>query len=198
MAIFFSFAFGVAGEVVAGVIMLSYYPHLQTGVHSGSTAGFVTFFLVVIIGSNLIHIRVFGELEYISSFIKILWALVMIIAMIILNRGGFPNTPVLGFRYWTYLKSDFENNVIFGLFRPSFNLHDSGTSFPAEGIGGDKGRFMSLLTAVLVVCYAYSGTEIVCIAACEAKNPRKALPSATRRVFGEFLFLCLISIYCFA
>ena len=93
----------------------------------------------------------------------------MIIAMIILNRGGFPNTPVLGFRYWTYLKSDFENNVIFGLFRPSFNLHDSGTSFPAEGIGGDKGRFMSLLTAVLVVCYAYSGTEIVCIAACEAK-----------------------------
>lgn len=192
---FFSFAFGVAGEVVAGVIMLSYYPHLQTGVHSGSTAGFVTFFLVVIIGSNLIHIRVFGELEYISSFIKILWALVMIIAMIILNRGGFPNTPVLGFRYWTYLKSDFENNVIFGLFRPSFNLHDSGTSFPAEGIGGDKGRFMSLLTAVLVVCYAYSGTEIVCIAACEAKNPRKALPSATRRVFWRILIFYVLSAF---
>ena len=190
---FFSFAFGVAGEVVAGVIMLSYYPNLKTGVSAGSTAGFVTFFLSVIIGSNLIHIRVFGELEYISSFVKILWTLVMMISMIVLNRGGFPNSSVLGFRYWQYLKSDFENNVIFGLFRPSFNLHDSGMSPPSDGIGGDKGRFLSLLTALLVVCYAYSGTEIVCIAACEAKNPRKALPSATRRVFWRILIFYVLS-----
>ncbi|RCK55396.1 SPS-sensor component SSY1 [Candida viswanathii] len=190
---FFSFAFGVAGEVVAGVIMLSYYPHLKTGVDAGSTAGFVTLFLLVIVGSNLIHIRVFGEVEYISSFVKVLWALVMIVTMIVLNRGGFPNTPVLGFRYWTRLKSDFDNNIIFGLFRPEFNLHDTGMDPPGTGIGGDKGRFLSLLTAILVVCYAYSGTEIVCIAACEAKNPRKALPSATRRVFWRIIIFYVLS-----
>lgn len=124
-----------------------------------------------------------------------IWAIIMMIVMVVLNRGGFPNTPVMGFKYWQYLKSDFANNIIFGLFRPAFNLHDDGTSSPSEGIGGDKGRFMSLLTAILVVCYAYSGTEIVCIAACEAKNPRKALPSATRRVFWRIIIFYVLSAF---
>ncbi|CAK9435619.1 uncharacterized protein LODBEIA_P03460 [Lodderomyces beijingensis] len=183
--------FGVAGEVVAGVIMLSYFSELKTAVSRGSATGFVTLFLTSIIVSNLIDVRVYGEIEYLSSLIKLLWAVVMMIAMIVLNRGGFGG-PVLGFRYWDYSKSDFESNIIFGPFRASFNLHDSGTSPPSQGIGGNLGRFLSLLTAVLVVCYAYSGTEIVCIAACEAKNPRKALPSATRRVFWRIvIFYCL-------
>lgn len=192
---FLSFSTGVAGEIVAGVIMLSYYPHLSTATSTASTAGFVTLFLVLILGSNLVHIQFFGELEYMSSLVKMIWAIIMMIVMIVLNRGGFPNTPVLGFKYWQYLKSDFANNIIFGLFRPAFNLHDDGTSAPSEGIGGDKGRFMSLLTAILVVCYAYSGTEIVCIAACEAKNPRKALPSATRRVFWRIIIFYVLSAF---
>ncbi|KAL6452145.1 SSY1 SPS-sensor component SSY1 [Candida maltosa Xu316] len=190
---FCSFSFGVAGEIVAAVIMLSYYGHLDTTSNSGSTAGFVCLFLVLIVSSNLLPIRYFGELEYVSSFVKLLWAFIMMVIMVVLNRGGFPNTPVLGFKYWNHSKSDFENNIIFGLFRPSFNLHDSGTDPPGVGIGGDKGRFLSLLTAILVVCYAYSGTEVVCIAACEAKNPRKALPSATRRVFWRIIIFYVIS-----
>lgn len=122
--------------------------------------------------SNLIDIRVFGEIEYISSLIKLLWVVVMMIVMIVLNRGGFGG-PALGFKYWMHLKSDFKNDIIFGLFRPSFNLYDNGTNPPSEGIEGDTGRFLSLVTAILVVCYAYSGTEIVCIAACEAKTQGK-------------------------
>ncbi|KAI5964886.1 SSY1 [Candida pseudojiufengensis] len=189
---FLSFAFGVAGEIVAGVIMLSYWPYLNTTTNRGSTTGFVTLFLSSILASNLIDVRVFGEIEYISSLIKLLWAVVMMFFMILLNRGVIGGGPVLGFRYWDKSKSDFENNIIFGLFRPTFNLYDSGTNPPTEGIGGNTGRFLSLLTAILVVCYAYSGTEIVCIAACEAKNPRKALPSATKRVFWRIvIFYCL-------
>ncbi|KAG7665374.1 SSY1 [[Candida] subhashii] len=191
---FFSFAFGVAGEIVAGVIMLSYFPNLKTTSNPASTGGFVTVFLVLMVSSNLLDIRIFGEIEYILSFIKLLFTFIMMIVMVVLNRGGFGN-DVLGFKYWTYSKSDFANNIIFGLFRPSFNLHDdTGTTPPDEGIGGDLGRFMSLVVAILVVCYSYSGTEIVCIAACEAQNPRKALPSATRRVFWRIIiFYCLSS-----
>ncbi|CAL1201233.1 unnamed protein product [Candida parapsilosis] len=188
---FLSFAFGVAGEVVAGVIMLSFFPQLKTTSSKGATTGFVFLFLGSIVTSNLIDIRVFGEIEYISSLIKLLWVVVMMIVMIVLNRGGFGG-PALGFKYWMRSKSDFKNDIIFGLFRPSFNLYDNGTNPPSEGIEGDTGRFLSLVTAILVVCYAYSGTEIVCIAACEAKNPRKALPSAMRRVFWRIvIFYCL-------
>lgn len=191
---FLSFAFGLAGEVVASVILLTYFPSLKVLQNKGSTVGFVTLFLALILAANLVDVRVFGEIEYISSFIKLICALIMIIIMIVLNRGGIGQSEVLGFKYWQYLKSDFDHNLIFGLFRPSFNLHDNGTSPPSEGVGSDTGRFLSLLTAIMVVSYAYSGTEIVCIAACEAQSPRKALPSATRRVFWRILiFYCLSS-----
>lgn len=192
---FLSFAFGLAGEVVASVILLTYFPNLNILSNKGSTVGFVTFFLVSILMANLFDVRIFGEIEYISSLIKLICALIMIIVMIIYNRGGIGNNAeVLGFKYWQYSKSDFDHNLIFGLFRPTFNLRDSGMNDPQDGIGSNKGRFLSLITAIMVVSFAYSGTEIVCIAACEAKNPRKALPSATRRVFWRILiFYCLSS-----
>lgn len=191
---FASFAFGLAGEILASVMMLSYYPDLKITHHKGSIAGFVTLFLSLIVISNLLDVRIFGEIEYISSFIKIVCVLIMIIIMIVLNTGGF-GSENLGFKYWQYLKSDFDHNIIFGLFRPSFNLKDNGAKNSRIGIDGDRGRFLSLLTALLVTAYAYSGTEIVCIAACEAKNPRKALPSATRRVFWRILIIYCLSIF---
>lgn len=191
---FLSFAFGLAGEIVASVILLTYFPELKILTNTGSVVGFVTLFLGLILLSNLVDVRVFGEVEYFSSLIKLVGALIMIIVMIVLNRGGLGSGKVLGFTYWQYLKSDFDNNLIFGLFRPSFNLQDDGQNPLTSGITGAKGRFLSLMTAIMVVSYAYSGTEIVCIAACEAKNPRKALPSATRRVFWRILlFYCLSS-----
>ncbi|KAL7663834.1 Amino acid permease/ SLC12A domain-containing protein [[Candida] zeylanoides] len=187
---FFSFAFGLTGEIVASVIMLSYYPDLKILENKASCAGFVTLFLLLILASNSIDVRVFGEVEYISSFIKLLGCLMMIIVMIAMNLGAFNDNKDIGFKYWNHGASDFADGLIFGLFRPTFNLHDDGTT--VSGVGGDTGRFLSLLVAVLVVSYAYSGTEIVCIAACEAQNPRKALPSATRRVFWRILiFYCL-------
>lgn len=191
---FLSFAFGLAGEVVASVILLTYFPDAKILTNKGSTVGFVALFLLLILFANLVDVRVFGEIEYFSSLIKLICALLMIILMIVLNRGGLGNgTQVLGFRYWDYLKLDFDHNLIFGLFRPSFNLNDTGTNDPNIGIGGDKGRFLSLMAAMMVVAFAYSGTEIVCIAACEAKNPRIALPSATKRVFWRILIFYILS-----
>lgn len=191
---FASFAFGLAGEILASVMMLSYYPSLQITHHKGSSSGFVTLFLCLVVISNLVDVRIFGEIEYISSLIKIICMMIMIVIMIILNTGGF-DSEKLGFKYWQHLKSDFDHNLIFGLFRLSFNLKDNGSADSRIAIGGDKGRFLSLVTALLVTAYAYSGTEIVCIAACEAKNPRKALPSATRRVFWRIIIFYCLSIF---
>lgn len=191
---FLSFSVGLAGEIVASVIILSYFPNSHVLLNKGAAVGFVTLFLSFTILSNLIDVRVFGEIEYLSSICKLAATGVMIVIMIVVNRGGMGNGGVIGFRYWDHAKSDFDHNIIFGLFRPSFDLHSNGMSPPLEGIGGDRGRFLSFLTAMLIVSYAYSGTEIVCIAACEAKEPRKALPSATKRVFWRILiFYCLAS-----
>lgn len=192
---FLSFALGLAGEIVAAVILLTYFPDLEVSTKKGSVVGFVTLFLLFCLLSNLFDIRVFGEIEYWSSVVKMVVTLIMIIVMIVINRGGLGSQGVVGFKYWQRLKSDFEHNLIFGLFRPTFDLDDDGMSPGNEGIGGDLGRFMSLLTAIVIASYSYSGTEIVCIAACEAKNPRKALPSATRRVFWRILIFYVIAIF---
>lgn len=191
---FLSFSVGLAGEIVASVIILSYFPDSKVLGNAGATAGFVTLFLSFCIISNLLDVRVFGEIEYVSSIIKVIITLIMIIAMIVINRGGLGSLGVLGFKYWDHLQSIFDHNLIFGPFRPTFNPKNTGTDSLTEGIGGSWGRLLSLVAAMTVVIYAYSGTEIVCIAACEAKNPRKALPSATKRVFWRILlFYCLAS-----
>lgn len=85
---FFSFGFGLTGEIVASVIMLSYYPELKVLDNKASCAGFVTLFLIIILVCNLIDVRIFGEVEYISSFIKLFTCLLMIIVMIALNTGS--------------------------------------------------------------------------------------------------------------
>lgn len=191
---FLSFSLGLAGEIVASVIILSYFPDSKVLENSGATAGFVTLFLSFCIISNLLDVRVFGEIEYISSIIKVIITLIMIIAMIVINRGGIGNQGVIGFKFWRHLESIFDHDLIFGPFRPTFNPNNTGMDPTSVGIGGNWGRLLSLVTAMTVVIYSYSGTEIVCIAACEAQNPRKALPSATRRVFWRILiFYCLAS-----
>lgn len=188
---FLSFAIGISSEVVASVIMLSYYNNLDVFGNKAISGGFVTLFVTVIFLANVIDVRIFGEVEYISSLIKLFGLIILMVIMIIMNRGVF-GSSALGFKYWNHLKSNFDENIIFGLFRPSFNLHDTGMDQPGSGIEGNGGRFLSFFIALLVAAYAYSGTEIVCIAACEAQNPRRALPSAMRRVFWRVaVFYCL-------
>lgn len=191
---FISFSVGLAAELVASAILLSYFSDTKVLSSTGSTVGFVLLCLLFCVGSNMITVQVLGEIEYLASFFKIITTLIFIIVMIIINRGGMGDMGVLGFKYWQYLKSDFEHDVIFGPMRPTFDLRSNGTSPPNQGIGGNLGRFLALLTAISIATYAYSGTEIVCIAACEAKEPRKALPKATKRVFWRILlFYCLAS-----
>lgn len=191
---FISFSVGLAAELVASAILLSYFTETKVLSSTASTVGFVTLCFLFCVVSNMITVQILGEIEYIASFFKVVATLIFIIVMIVINRGGMGDMGVLGFKYWDYLKSDFAHNVIFGPMRPTFDLRSNGVSPEQEGIGGDLGRFLALLTAILIATYAYSGTEIVCIAACEAKDPRIALPKATKRVFWRILlFYCLAS-----
>lgn len=190
---FLSFSVGLAGEIVASVIILSYFPDSKISSSNAATVGWVSLFLFLCVISNLIDVRVFGEIEYVASLVKVVMTLIMIVVMIVINRGALGKMGVLGFKFWDYNKSNFDHDIIFGLFRPSFDLESDGMDPKGQGIGGNWGRFLSVLAATLIVAYAYSGTEIVCVAACEAKDPRKALPSATKRVFWRILFF-----YCIA
>lgn len=180
-----SFVFALPSEICAATIMLSYYPQLN--IPSPSTAGFVSLFLVIIIGINLMDVRVYGHVEYISSLFKVIITVILIISMIVVNIKQH-----YGFKYWDSKKSI--DYLTYGVFRPTFDLSDIGTG-ATQGIHGALGNFLGVITSVLISSYAYIGSEVGFVAALECKNPRKALPKVTKRVFGRVIILYMLSIF---
>lgn len=74
---------------------------------------------------------------------------------------GGPNHDRLGFRYWKH----------------------PGAFSQYNGISGAKGRFLGWWAVMTQAAFSFIGTEIVAIAAAEAKNPRRNLPRAIKRVY---------------
>ena len=111
-------------------------------------------FAAVLFTLNAISARVFGETEFWFSLVKV----VAIIALIVL--GG---AAIFGF---TPLSTNDPGAVLFSNFMTPDGL------FPT-GIGG-------VLMTSLVVFYAFSGSELIGVAAGETKDPARNIPKALR------------------
>jgi L-asparagine permease len=109
--------------------------------------------LALLASVNLLSVKLFGELEFWFSVIKVLAIIVFIVVGIGLVVGG----AQIG-----------DAHASVG------NLTDQGGFFP-HGIG------LTLMTLQSVV-FAYAGIELVGVAAGEAKDPRKVIPKAVNSV----------------
>ncbi|SCU95213.1 LANO_0E09648g1_1 [Lachancea nothofagi CBS 11611] len=188
-----SYAIGFASEVIASTIMLSYYKNLeQIATNKSMMALTITMIVAGLTLVNLMDVRVYGEFEYFSSAFKLLIVVLLIILMIVLNVGGLKN-DYIGFRYWNSNKSPLKE-MSFGPFRPTFDLRDRGYG-ATEGIPGLGGIILSCIASTLTSVFAYVGSEIGFIAAGEARNPRKAVPSVTKRIFTRVIIFYLLSIF---
>ena len=184
---------GFPSEVIASTIMLSYYKNLeQIATNRYYTALTITGIVVGLTLINLMDVRIYGELEYCSSVFKLAIVVFLIILMIVMNVGGLHN-DYIGFRYWNRHKSPLEETT-FGLFRPTFDMEDGGHG-SRGGVPGFGGVLLSCIASTLVSVFAYVGSEIGFIAAGEAKNPRKAVPSVTKRIFTRVIMFYLLSIF---
>lgn len=90
-----------------------------------------------------------------------------------LDLGGGPNHDRLGFRYW----------------------HHPGPLVQFNGISGPTGRFLGWWAVMTQAAFSFIGTEIVAIAAGEAKNPRRNLPKAIRRVYIRILLFYILGTF---
>lgn len=107
-------------------------------------------FAILIFTLNAFSVRFFAESEFWFSLIKVL----MIVIFIILGAGAmFGIIPMKNSE-----PAPFFSNVV------------SGGLFP-------KGAF-AMLTTMLAVNFAFSGTELIGIAAGETENPEKSIPKA--------------------
>jgi AAT family amino acid transporter/D-serine/D-alanine/glycine transporter len=114
--------------------------------------------VIVLLGANLISVRVFGELEFWFALIKIVAILAFVVSGIAI--------------------------VLFGLGRlghqaSASNLWSHGGFF-GKGVLGP-------LVALEIVTYAFLGIEMIGVTAGEARNPQRELPKAINRVAWRIL-----------
>ncbi|ACS86685.1 proline-specific permease ProY [Musicola paradisiaca] len=109
--------------------------------------------VLIIGGINLMHVKVFGELEFWFSFFKVATIIVMIVAGI-------------GIIFWGIGNGGEATGI--------HNLWSNGGFF-SHGV-------MGMILSLQMVMFAYGGVEIIGITAGEAKEPHKSIPRAINSV----------------
>jgi AAT family amino acid transporter/D-serine/D-alanine/glycine transporter len=118
--------------------------------------------LVLLYGSNLLAVRVFGELEFWFALVKVVTIVMLILAglaVILFHVGNFGGTAGFG------------------------NLTSHGGFLPF-GI-------VAVLGTLQIVMFAYSGVELIGVTAGEAENPAVVLPRATNGIILRILIFYL-------
>jgi D-serine/D-alanine/glycine transporter len=115
--------------------------------------------LILLLGLNLLTVKLFGELEFWFALIKVITILALIIIGVILLVIGF--------------QTDSGTVTV-------KNLWGHGGFFP-NGISG-------FLLSFQMVVFAFVGVELVGVSAAETSNPQKNIPSAINKIPLRILF----------
>ncbi|KAL0065393.1 amino acid transporter [Marasmius tenuissimus] len=142
---------------------------IQYWTRSVHIAVWMVILIVFIFVVNLLGVRVFGELEFWFSSIKVIALIGLLLMGIIIDLGGNPKHDRIGFRYW---------NPPYGPMG-SYLLSQVKDESVSTFLG-----FWSTLTNAL---FAYIGTELIGVTVGEAENPRHNIPKAIRQTFFRIL-----------
>ncbi|KAI9800303.1 MAG: Cationic amino acid transporter 2 [Piccolia ochrophora] len=150
-------------------------------------SGIIIGLCIITLLSNICGVKLYGTLERIVKWLKILLFLALCILMILVQAGvrgeegvtrriesGYGSTSITPFLKWD-----------------GFN----GTKIPVDeqyksGIPGKWGQFLSIWTSIIIAMFACMGGDIVIVSAGEAESPRKDLPPAAR-----FMYLVPVGFY---
>ncbi|GJN92977.1 hypothetical protein Rhopal_006022-T1 [Rhodotorula paludigena] len=127
----------------------------------------ITIFIVIIVLLNLLGIKVFGELEFWASFLKLVTLTGLIICGLVIDLGGAPNGERLGFRYWR--DKPFSHYIF----------------------QNDTGVFLGVWACMTAALFAY----MVGVTFGEAQNPRKTVPATIKRTFWRILVFYIGSVF---
>ncbi|KAJ5894833.1 hypothetical protein N7495_006524 [Penicillium taxi] len=154
----FNDAVSTASDIIALQLLLQYW----TDNFPGWAISLI--FLIVVIALNMLSVRVYGEVEYWLSLLKVITIIIFIIIGIVVNCGANTSHEYIGGKY--------------------FNLGE------APFVGGIGGFASVFVTA----SFAFGGTESIAITAGETKNPAKTMPRVVRNVFWRIVLFYMLSI----
>lgn len=80
-------------EISAICVLFQYWTDVNSSIWI-----IVTIILTVAVGFSAI--RIYGEVEFWFALLKILFIVFLIILGLVIDLGGVPGTPRIGFRYW--------------------------------------------------------------------------------------------------
>lgn len=145
-------------ELVAGSITMNFW---NTNVNPDV---WVLIFYIVVASINFFGVRIYGEAEFIFSFVKVIAVVGFIILSLVLACGGGPHSQgAVGGKYW---------------------------QDPGLFANGFKGVCSVFVTSA----FSFGGTELVGLTAAESANPRKEIPRATKQVFWRIIMFYMISL----
>lgn len=161
----YSCAITLCAEISAATSVIQYWQ----GADHINVAAWISIIIVLVVCLNIFAVSIYGEAEFIFASIKIITILGLLILALIIDVGGVPGQPRLGFHYW----------------------RDPG-AMKAYISTGSTGRFLGLWSTLVNAAFSYGGVEMVAVAAGEAENPRHNIPKAVRRVFWRILFFYVL------
>jgi yeast amino acid transporter len=96
----------------------------------------------------------------------------LIIGGLVIDLGGGPDGDRIGFRYWR-----------------------TPGAFNTYILDGSAGRFLAFWKAMIPAAFSYGNIQIVAISGSETRNPRRLIPSATKKVFWRILIFYILSLF---
>lgn len=155
----------VPSEISAAVVLIQYWNDTI------NPAVWVTIFIVLSILVAVIFIGVYGEVEFFFAILKILLVVGIVIMGLVIDLGGVPGKPRLGFHYW--------------------KTPGPFVEYIAEG---SWGRFLGFWAVMSNAVYSFAGVESLAMAAAETQNPRYNIPRACKRVFARVTIFYVLAI----
>ncbi|KAL3230433.1 High-affinity glutamine permease [Nakaseomyces bracarensis] len=129
---------------------------------------FVVIFYVLIIAINTFGARGYAEAEFFFNCCKIMMMIGFFILGIVITTGGAGKDGYLGGTYW----------------------HNPGAFRGTNGIQ----RFKGIMATFVTAAFAFGATEFIALTAAEQSNPRKAIPSAAKKVLYRIICIFIGSI----
>ncbi|CEQ40043.1 SPOSA6832_01615, partial [Sporobolomyces salmonicolor] len=167
-------------ELSAAAVLVSLWSDAKP---SYNPAAWIASCYVCVLAVNFGGTRVYGEIEWAVAFVKVYHValpilsvftiLAFIILGIIISACDVPGTEFTGFTYW----------------------RSPGVFAQYLGIPGALGRFAGFWSVLTQAAYADVGSEIISLAAAEARNPSRSLPRAIHPVVFRIALFYIVGVF---
>ena len=154
----------VPSEISAALVLIQYWTDKYAAL-------WITLFILVSFCVGIVFVGVYGEVEFFFAMLKILLVVGIVIMGLVIDLGGVPGQPRIGFAYWK---------------NPG--------PFVEYITTGSWGKFLGFWAVMNNAVYSFAGVESVSVAAAETQNPRQNIPKACKRVFARVTLFYILAV----